>query len=245
MTDTILEIITTIRDMLARGPVSLGQVTFIGLEEARKRLGEADWQRHREKIRTSVEAVLSEHCTKADAFIRSAEDQYLVVFSGVSEEAAAIRAAAIASSVNSVLLGDQAFDGIRVHVTVTGIDNLSHSTPATVAEVIEALRQDAVARTKSGGGSPDDTLSLALERAVGGRNCGARSPGRRNRRSVTCSIPIGMSRRPASRPSAAPPRSNCRMAVAPCGIMRSSAAHRRPAISCSSTSTCWRRRCWR
>lgn len=165
MTDTIQQIVTTIRNMLARGPLSLGQVTFIGLEEARKRLGEADWQRHREKIRTSVEGVLSEHCTKADAFIRSAEDQYLVVFSGVSEEAAAVRAAAIASSVNSMLFGDQAFDGIRVHATVTGIDNLSHSTPATVAEVIEALRQDAVARTKSGGGSPDDRLSLALERA--------------------------------------------------------------------------------
>jgi hypothetical protein len=164
-TDRIQQIVSVIRDMLSRGPVSLGQVTFIGLEEARKRLGEADWRRHQVKIRDSVETVLAEHCTKADAFIRSADDQYLVVFSAISEEAAAVRAAAIANSINSVLFGEQMFDGIRVHATVTGIDELSHSTAATVNEVIEALRRKAIEHARSTGGNPDETLSLSLERA--------------------------------------------------------------------------------
>jgi hypothetical protein len=162
--ENVSTIVGRVRDLLSKGPVSLGQIAFIGLKDVRTRIGEESWTRHRDKIRDIATIALRDHCSRADAHLRCSDEEYLIVFSNCSEEAAAARATAIASEINQQLLGIDETGDVRVYTTVSAVGPMTEPQSATVEQMIEMFRQKAAERARAGTSGVSDIANLALER---------------------------------------------------------------------------------
>lgn len=140
MPEIVAEVVERVRRLLKNGPVSVGQIAFIGLSDLRVRMGAEKWTKFGPAIRRHAEAALKEHCTAGDSFIRCSDDQYLVIFSNCSAEAAEVRAAAIGSRILNDVHGEEGLDGVRIFTCAENLDDLDHPDGHTPAEIIQRFR---------------------------------------------------------------------------------------------------------
>ncbi|MEQ8709689.1 MAG: hypothetical protein RIC36_11890 [Rhodospirillales bacterium] len=166
MQDVVAEIVETVRRLLKNGPVSVGQIAFIGLSDLRVSMGSERWEKFGPAIRRHAELALKENCTAGDAFIRCSDDQYLVIFSNCSGDAAEVRAAAIGSRILNDVRGEEGMEGVRIFTCAESLDDLDHPDGHTPAEIIQRFRDrsqtaDAGSRLKA----PSQDIERAGRRA--------------------------------------------------------------------------------
>tara|TARA_R110002110_G_scaffold33636_14_gene115307 strand:+ start:2154 stop:3425 length:1272 start_codon:yes stop_codon:yes gene_type:complete len=160
--EIVAEVVERVRRLLKNGPVSVGQIAFIGLSDLRVGMGPEKWEKFGPAIRRHAESALKDHCVAGDSFIRCSDDQYLVIFSNCSVEAAEVRAAAIGSRILNDVHGEQGMEGVRIFTCAENLDDLDHPDGHTPAEIIQRFR-DRSQNTDAGGGQKSS--SQDVERA--------------------------------------------------------------------------------
>lgn len=83
-TDLVDSIISTVRNVSDKD-LSLGQFSFVGLEEVRRRLGEDAWRRSEKTVHQIADSVLRDVFGDQCDFFRINSEQYLVILAGCPE----------------------------------------------------------------------------------------------------------------------------------------------------------------
>lgn len=149
--------------MKSEGPVSAGEIAFLGLDDIREKLGEMRWERFNSAIHQLIEKIIIEICGPTDAYFKVSGEQYLLIFSNTTEDIAEVKAATIGTRIEQALFGKDGLEGVKV-VTAgrssDGIDEMLTRSPRAVLddarERTERRRASLIAQT------PEDAIEMEL-----------------------------------------------------------------------------------
>lgn len=96
--------------------ITSGKLQFIGLKKIKKRMGKR-WEGLQAVVYDTAEAVMSEHLSKSDIFIRYQDDSYVIIFGNLGLEEGQIKALVIADEIRRRLfcMEEKELKDIEVH----------------------------------------------------------------------------------------------------------------------------------
>ncbi len=102
--------------------LAAGKLNFLSLDKMRNRLG-AEWPRYAKAIYEITEDVIKRNLSKRDIFCKVDEENYLIVFAGLSDKNARLKCAIIADEIEHKLLRkDGAYEGFTIKTVVASLD---------------------------------------------------------------------------------------------------------------------------
>ena len=116
------DFMTHLREIVAAntGPVQAGRINFIGLEQAKERLGDR-WERLAERAHAVARSAIERHLQPGDIFLAQ-EDKYVIAFANVDAAEAQVRCRLIASIIERTLFGENGGGELSVATAVAIID---------------------------------------------------------------------------------------------------------------------------
>ena len=141
--DSVKDLASSVASQGRPEDMHVGQVICLGMDELKKKLGEARWVKTQELLCKIMEETLDKVLGSNDSFMRSRDGSYVVVFGDANLDVAEAKAARISELANSLLFGEDEISGITVQPVVVTQGG------ATVGE----------------GRSPEDILNGLLEKA--------------------------------------------------------------------------------
>lgn len=158
-----------LRDAFAiRASVSGNLMNLIGLDEVRARFPTM-WERHRDRIRATTEAILKQHTDpQTDIVLPVGDANFVVLFTRLDPQAAQLRASIIKAEVLRRFMGDDALAGLDMRIRGLELDS-----SAVAGGALTELLASATEGERSTGSTPKARPGTVMAKARGPASDGA------------------------------------------------------------------------
>lgn len=127
-----------------RDPTQAGSIHLVGLGSLHEKLGER-WASVAARVHQLTAKLLDQHLSAHDAWFRHGEESYVVVFAQLGPEQARLICAKVMEELQVLLLGHADTESIRVHTAVREIGSEIMMVPASLKDMLAAVRTQAAA----------------------------------------------------------------------------------------------------
>ncbi|AUG53833.1 diguanylate cyclase domain-containing protein [Thalassospira marina] len=140
MSKTTISSISTVKSKLtaiiARTRlVEAGRIHMVGFDTLKDALGDR-WVSVRERVLTYAENRLTQHLSSQDAFFRYGDEEFLIVFANLSNQAAQMLVGKVAEEVHQFILGSPDTQSITIKSAVQQVDGELLFQDLSLAEVL-------------------------------------------------------------------------------------------------------------
>jgi EAL domain-containing protein (putative c-di-GMP-specific phosphodiesterase class I) len=121
-----------------QGIISAGVVQMIGLGRLKTELGE-DWPRLSDRVRMAARKIIERHVSRDDVFAQVSDEDYVIVFAGLSQQLSQVKCAVIAEELYAHFLGDKLAGKVEIKSVVGEVDGELLTEPASLENLREAI----------------------------------------------------------------------------------------------------------
>ncbi len=130
-----------VRDLLeANGkPVPLGQVFCIGINEIRRRVGDAKWRKLKDRVANLISDAVRKVCRPDDVYLKCPDGSVVIVFADNDAQRCEAVAAKAATIVNKALFGSDDLAGAEVRSLVQIANDTGSGRGKSAGKILDTL----------------------------------------------------------------------------------------------------------
>jgi hypothetical protein len=158
--ESVEQLCKVLHELPSRESIQVGQMITLGLEDIEKQVGPKRWSKMRELVSSFVESAIRTHSGRLDSYLKCEDGSYVIIFQGVNQDMALLKASRIAKQVNETLFGQGGFEGTTLRTIISEDEKWKSSAALKPNEVANMLAKGASKLLNSA--SLDEPLNIEI-----------------------------------------------------------------------------------